>query len=144
MGMNFKQTRMSEDELAMVSSIVFVQLAQTGSLDDVTITEHPALFPEWNTNWTGKAGTIVMDEGRLFRSIHDVTNIGQNTKPVSTPSMWTPIGDPTEEYPEWIQPLGSHDCYNKGDKVSYDGKKWVSTIDGNVWQPSVYGWEVVS
>ena len=27
-----------------------------------------------------------------------------------------------------------------GDKVTHNGKTWVSNIDGNVWEPGVYGW----
>ena len=50
-----------------------------------------------------------------------------------------------EEYPEYVQPLGSHDAYKIGDKVTFNGKRYVSLIDGNNWSPSVYpqGWEEV-
>ena len=100
MGLDFKKTLMSERELMEISSLVFVKMAQDGTLDDITVSEHPSLFPSWYPQWTGKAGTILMDEGKLYRSIHDVTNVAQNTKPSETPSMWTRIGDPTQEYPE--------------------------------------------
>jgi hypothetical protein len=143
MGLVFKKTLMSEKEMMEVSSLVFVQMAQDGTLDDVTISEHPSLFPTWTPDWTGKAGTILMDEGNLYRSIHDVTNTAQNTKPSETPSMWTAISDPTQEYPEWVQPIGAHDAYDMGSKVSHDGKHWESEVDGNVWQPGVYGWKEV-
>ena len=124
-----------------VSSIVFVQMSQDGTLDDITISEHPEMFSEWDENWTGKAGTILRDGDKLYRSIHDITNVAQNTKPSETPSMWTLIADPTEEYPEWVQPIGSHDAYVIGDKTSHNDKRWVSTVDNNVWEPGVYGWE---
>ena len=143
MGMIFKKTLLSERELMEISSLVFVQMAQDGTLDAITISEHPSLFPTWTENWVGKAGTILMDEGRLYKSIHTITNVAQNTKPSTTPSMWTAISDPTVEYPEWVPPIGAHDTYNSGDKVSYEGKNYISTVDGNVWQPNVYGWEVV-
>lgn len=50
-----------------------------------------------------------------------------------------------EEWPEWVQPTGAHDCYNTGDKVTYN-EHYVSKIDGNVWSPDAYprGWEVYS
>ena len=89
---------------------------------------------------SGKAGDIVEDEGQLYRSIHDVKDAGQNRKPSETPSMWTPIGNPLEEFPEWVQPIGAHDAYSKDAKTSHSGKKWVSEVDGNVWEPGVYGW----
>lgn len=143
MGIVFKKTLLNERELMEVSSLIFVQMAQDGTLDEITISEHPSLFPSWHESWTGKAGTILMDEGQLYRSIHDVTNTAQNTKPSQTPSMWTRIGDPTQEYPEWVQPIGAHDAYSNGDKVSHNDKHWISTCDGNVWEPGIYGWDEV-
>ena len=56
------------------------------------------------------------------------------------PSMWTRIGNPLEEFPEWVQPIGTHDAYSKGAKTSHSGKKWVSEVDGNTWEPGIYGW----
>lgn len=120
---------------------MFVKAAQEQQLDETTIAEYPDLFVEWDANWRGKQGDIVQDEGNLYRSIHDVTNEGQNTKPSATPSMWTRIGNPLDEFPEWVQPIGAHDAYAKGDKASHNGKNWVSTADNNVWEPGVYGWE---
>ena len=63
-----------------VTSIVFAALAQNETLDDVTISEHADIFPKWDENWTGKKGTILLDGGVLYRSIHDVGK-GQNVKP---------------------------------------------------------------
>ena len=49
-----------------------------------------------------------------------------------------------EEWPEWVQPTGAHDAYGVGDKVTYNGKHYISTMDGNVWSPDAYpaGWQV--
>lgn len=54
-------------------------------------------------------------------------------------------GTDAETYPDWVQPTGAHDCYNTGDKVTYNGQHYVSKIDGNVWSPEAYpqGWEAV-
>lgn len=137
----FKKTGISEQEQREISSIVFVKLAEKGELDEAVITDHPKLFIEWDENWTGKAGAIVACEGGLFRSIHDITTTAQNTKPSETPSMWTRIGNPQDEYPTWYQPTGAHDGYSMGDKVSHNDKHWKSTVNNNVWEPGVYGWE---
>ena len=54
-----------------------------------------------------------------------------------------PVGEhlrPAEEWPEWSQPLGAHDAYSKGAKVSHNGKHWISDLDANVWEPGQYGW----
>lgn len=128
------------DESKNVTTIVFAALAQNETLDDTTITEHADIFPKWDENWTGKKGTILRDGDLLYRSIHDVGK-GQNVKPSDNPSMWTPIGDPREEFPKWSQPLGAHDAYALGDKAFHNNKKWISTVDGNCWEPGVYGWD---
>lgn len=51
-----------------------------------------------------------------------------------------------EEYPEFVQPTGAHDCYNKGAKITFMGKRYISLIDGCVWDPITYpaGWEEVT
>lgn len=53
--------------------------------------------------------------------------------------------EPTEEYPEYVQPTGAHDAYNVGDKVTYNGKHYICQMDGCVWSPDTYpaGWEEV-
>lgn len=53
--------------------------------------------------------------------------------------------EPVEEYPEYVQPTGAHDAYNTGDKITYNGKKYVCKMDGCVWNPDTYpaGWEEV-
>lgn len=49
-------------------------------------------------------------------------------------------------YPEWKQPLGGHDAYNVGDRVTFNGKVYESTITGNVWSPADYpaGWTEIT
>ena len=53
-------------------------------------------------------------------------------------SIWNSSSE--EEWPDWVQPKGAHDAYSKGSKVTYNGKRWVSNIDANVWAPGVTGW----
>lgn len=51
----------------------------------------------------------------------------------------------TEEYPEYKQPTGAHDCYNTGMKMTFNGAKYICKIDGCVWDPVTYpdAWEKV-
>lgn len=67
---------------------------------------------------------------------------GNVWSPDAYPAGWKKDGDAQkpDEYPEWVQPTGAHDAYAKGDKVSHNKKHWQSDVDGNVWEPSVYGW----
>lgn len=53
---------------------------------------------------------------------------------------------PAPSVMEWVQPAGSHDAYQAGDIVIFQGKQWKSSQDGNVWSPAAYpqGWEEVS
>ena len=65
--------------------------------------------------------------------------------PDTSPSLFSAIGLDDEGYPVWSQPTGSHDAYNKGDVVNYNGTLYRSLIDGNTYSPDAYpaGWEVV-
>ena len=136
------ESAVSDSQLA--SDIAFVVLAQNEMLDDITITEHASKFPVWDKNYrTQNRLTIVQDEGKLYRNIHPILDESQNLKPSTdkNSTMWQLIGDPGEEYPMWVQPLGAHDAYELGAKVSHNGEHWVSVHPGaNTWAPGVYGW----
>ena len=80
-------------------------------------------------------------EGLLYRCVQAHTS-QTDWMPPAVPALW--VRTSTEEWPEWIQPTGAHDAYNTGDKVSHLGKHWISLIDANVYEPSVYGWEEVT
>ena len=48
---------------------------------------------------------------------------------------------PTEEYPEYVQPTGSHDAYHAGDKCTFNGKHYVCIAPEGVsvvWSPDAY------
>lgn len=57
-------------------------------------------------------------------------------------SVTPPVVD---EYPQFVQPTGAHDAYNTGDKVNYNGKKYICQMDNCVWTPDAYpaGWKLV-
>ena len=63
--------------------------------------------------------------------------------PGQVPALYKVKPAPGEEWPEFVQPTGAHDAYNKGDKVTYKGEHYISLIDANVWAPDTYpaGWE---
>lgn len=65
------------------------------------------------------------------------TETGEDTEPEE------PIK--TEEYSEYVQPTGAHDAYKIGDKITYNGKKYICKLDGCVWAPDIYpaGWQEV-
>lgn len=51
-----------------------------------------------------------------------------------------------DEYKEWVQPSGAHDAYDEGDKVTHNGKRYISKINGNTTEPGSdpRWWEEVS
>ena len=61
------------------------------------------------------------------------------------PTAWREVVEEGSGAPEWVQPTGATDAYNKGDRVSYNGKVYESVIDGNVWSVDEYpaGWSLI-
>src|SRR5699024_970015 len=43
----------------------------------------------------------------------------------------------------WLQPTSAVDAYPKDWTVSHDGKRWVSLIAANFWEPGISGWRKV-
>ena len=119
--------------------IMFVTMAEAGNIDDVTAAEHADLFSPWAYPVNYTKDQIRRHNGALYRCLSDHTSQADWT-PDTAPSLWVGISDPAEEWPKWGQPVGAHDSYNTGDKVSHNGKHWISNTDGNVWEPGVYGW----
>lgn len=124
---------------ADTTAITFVASAEAGIIDDVTASEHPALFAPWAVDVDYAVGQIREDEGELYKCVQ-AHRSQADWKPALVPALWKKIGDPAEEWPEWSQPIGAHDAYAKGDKVTHQGKHWVSDCDGNVWEPGVAMW----
>lgn len=110
------------------------------SLDDASALDGIELFPTWKSNTAYKVGDRRRYENKLYKCVQAHTS-QDDWKPDLTPALWVEVS--IEEFPEWVQPTGAHDAYNKGDKVSHNGKHWQSNVDGNVWEPSVYGWDEI-
>ncbi len=137
-----ERTETRQTDMETVNSIAFVMLAEAGSIDDVTATEHTDMFADWASNVAYSVGAIRRYDGQLYRCVQAHTSQDDWT-PDAAASLWSKVGDPAEEYPAWSRPIGAHDAYGIGDKVTYNGKHWVSTAAANVWEPGVYGWEEV-
>lgn len=109
------------------------------SYDDETAMEFPELYPSWDPTADYAAGFRVQYQGVLYKCLQDHT-AQEDWTPEAASSLWAKvlISDP-EVVPEWEQP-DSTNPYSAGDKVTHNGKTWVSDIDNNVWEPGVYGW----
>ena len=111
----------------------------SASLSDTDALEAVELFAEWATDTEYAVDERIRYNGTLYKCLTAHTSQATWTPDVS-PSLWVRVDDPSIEWPEWIQPVGSTDAYPMGAKVSHNDKHWVSDVDNNVWEPSVYGW----
>lgn len=115
-------------------------LAET--LDDTEAVKVVELFPKWQGDFLYQVGERVRYGDALYRCL--ITHTSQaEWNPVDAVSLWAKVLIPDPEIiPDWEQPESTNP-YMKGDKVKHLDKIWVSTIDYNVYEPSVYGWDEV-
>lgn len=94
------------------------------------------LFDEWNPDgYDYKKGDRFMWQDKFWKVILDHKSQADWT-PDTASSLYVEIPDPSIEYPEFKQPTGAHDAYNKGDKVTFEGKKYICQRDGCVYSPT--------
>ena len=103
------------------------------------------LFPNWSGSGVSYTlNTRVRYDGVLYRALQD--HVSQEPwTPASAASLWSKVLiEDSNVVPEWEQP-DSTNGYMTGDKVTYNGKVYVSLIDNNVWSPEAYpaGWQEV-
>lgn len=102
----------------------------------------PNLYPTWKPEINYKTGERVLYNEVLYKVLQDHTS-QETWNPIDASSLFTKVLIPNPDViPSWEQP-SSTNPYMKGDKVTYDGKTWESTVDNNVWQPGVYGWAAI-
>lgn len=103
-----------------------------------------SIFPLWEEGITYSEGNRVQYKDKLYKVLQN--HISQSDwTPDTASSLFVEISDPNIEYPEFVQPNGAHDAYAKGEKVTFEGKHYISLIDANVYSPTAYpaGWEEV-
>ena len=131
---------MTRSEALKIRSMIEKAASVLGDSDAAAA---PLLFPRWKSGAEYGVGERICHNGMLYKCITAHTSQA-DWEPSSAPSLFVRVSSPEEEYPEWICPTGAHDAYSMGDKVTWDGKKWISTVDPNVWEPGVSGWEEVA
>ena len=110
------------------------------SLTDEDALQAVELFPQWVVEHAYVVGERLQYNGVLYRVVQAHTSQADWT-PDITPALFVVVS--LDEWPEFVQPTGVHDAYNKGDKVTFEGKHYISLIDGNVYSPTAYpaGWQ---
>ena len=116
--------------------VAFLKAARL-TADDNTALTGIELYPVWSVGIAVAKDSRYQYNGKLYKCVQAHTT-QEDWQPDVTPALWVIVS--LEEWPEWIQPTGSHDAYAKDAKVTHNEKKWISDVDANVWEPGVYGW----
>lgn len=119
-----------------------VEKAADRGLEDAEALVAAELFPRWSGEAVYEKDQRVCYEGVLYRCLQGHT-AQPGWDPVSAPSLWAKVLIPDENViPAWEQP-DSQNAYSIGDRVLHQGSIWISIVEQNVWEPGVYGWEVM-
>lgn len=114
----------------------FIEQMSENATDEEAL-DNILAFPKWEVDRVYFLDERVRYNGVLYKVLQQHTSQEDWTPDVAV-SLFVKVS--IEEYPDWVQPQGAHDAYNKGDKVTHKEKHWVSDVDNNTWEPSVYGW----
>lgn len=112
------------------------------SLDIEEALQAVTLYPKWESGVQYEVGYRVRYNDVLYSVTLAHTSQDDWTPDVAS-ALFAQVLIPDENViPEWVQP-GATNPYALGDKVTHNGKTWVSDYDNNVWEPGVFGWSEV-
>lgn len=113
------------------------------AMDDATALTAVELYPAWNGDGVPYAADERVRYGGVLYRVLQAHTSQQAWTPADAPSLFAKVLIPDPgDVPAWEQPESTNP-YMTGDKVTHGGRTWVSTVDYNVWEPGVYGWEEV-
>lgn len=89
-----------------------------------------------------KINVIYVYNGKLYETLQG--HYRTNNDPTVIPALFRYISNESP-CPDWAQPVGAHDAYQIGSCVTFNGKKYESLINANVWSPTAYpaGWKLI-
>lgn len=93
---------------------------------------------DWAAGIAVTAGEVLRYQGRVYEVAQGHTTQADWTPDIAV-ALFKPYLPPGEAL-VWRQPLGAHDAYPVGARVTYDDKTWINEQAANVWQPGVTGW----
>lgn len=127
-------------ELALKLRPIIEKAMQSLSEEDAL--EAVTLYPKWESGVQYEVGHRVRYNDILYRVLQAHTSQDSWTPDVAV-SLYARVLIPDENViSAWIQP-DSTNPYMIGDKVSHNGKTWISDYDNNVWEPGVFGWHEI-
>ena len=101
-----------------------------------------AAYPTWKEDVVYETGLRVLYNGILYKVLTAHTSQAGWAPDVAVSLFAKVLIPDANVIPAWEQP-DSTNPYMAGDKVMHNDKTWVSDVDGNVWEPGVYGWSEV-
>lgn len=110
----------------------FIELMSENATDEEAL-DNILAFPKWEVGKEYVKDERIRYEDVLYKVLQNHTSQADWTPDIAV-SLYVKVS--IEEFPEWTQPTGAHDAYNKGDKVSHNEKHWESLIDANVYEPT--------
>lgn len=135
---------MDKDVFRMIVKMAVKQARQI--TDDAEALKVKMLYKQWDKQIDKplEVGEYIQYQDVLYKVLQAHT-VQEAWTPTNAPSLFAKVLiDPTgETILDWEQP-DSTNPYMKGDKVIHNGKTYVCTIDNNVWEPGVYGWEEIT
>ena len=118
-------------------------LVRADALTESQIIELISFYPIYEIGKAYIVGDLFKHEDALYEVIQVHTS-QTDWVPSSTASLYK-LKTPTLLIPEWVQPTGSHDAYNIGDRVIFENQVYESLINANTWSPTAYpqGWKLI-
>ena len=112
----------------------FIEQMSMNATDEQAL-DNILAFPKWEVNKEYEKDFRLRYNDVLYKVLQNHTSQADWTPDIAV-SLYVRVS--ADEWPAWIQPTGAHDAYNKGDKCYHPtpDKKWISLIDGNVYEPS--------
>lgn len=136
-------TPMTEpDEYSVIQAVKKMLAQSTESLSDEDALAVAALYPTWisKVGEQVSVGERYWYDGKLYKVVQAHT-VQENWTPDVSASLFTEVT--IDEWPEFVQPISAETAYMTGDKVTFEGKHYVSLMDYNTYSPAAYpaGWE---
>ena len=167
-----RERRQAQPAIEQAQADIVTELQDAGKLKKPEVaTEEQAKadsakVPEWKSPGVDHSkmyhlGDVVRYQGKLVRSTHKGLNHWEPGTLGFDGRIWEIIEEaeaqpeaeesadteenakPENTAPAYRQPSGGHDAYKQGDRVTYNGAVYESTINANVWAPDAYpqGWK---
>ena len=138
-------SNISQKALDFLSAIMKQAEISCGTNTDEQALEVQILYPNWEDLEDGatlKVGDRVNYDGILYNVIQEHQK-QETWNTVDAPSLFAKVLIPDSSViPEWEQP-NSTNGYMMGDKVTHNGKTYLSLVNNNVWEPGAIGSETV-